>query len=79
MNATLLHPQIVSYISKGSAFWFLIFINTRRYSPLRGPTSSSGRRQTPSAEAFFFFFAKKELFMQFGPFLAIFGVLANNE
>ena len=39
------------------------FTNTRRYSPLRGPTSSSCGGLRPSAEAFFALRAKKELIM----------------
>ena len=40
---------------------------TRRYDPLRGPTSSSCGGLRPSAEAFFALGAKKELFMLFWP------------
>ena len=40
---------------------------TRRYGPLRGPTSSSCGWLWPSAEAFFALRAKKELIVLFGP------------
>ena len=40
---------------------------TRRYGPLRGPTSSSCGGLRPPAEAFFALRAKKELFMLFWP------------
>ena len=38
---------------------------TKRYGPLRGPTSSSCGGLRPSAEACFALRAKKELFMLF--------------
>ena len=41
------------------------YINTRRYSPLCGPTSSSCGGLWPSAEAFFLLRAKKKLFTLF--------------
>ena len=44
-----------------------IFIDTKRYGPLRGPTSSSCGGLRPSAEAFFALRAKKELIMLFWP------------
>ena len=44
---------------------------TRRYGPLRGPTSSSCRGLRPSAEAFFALQAKKELIINL--FWPIFG------
>ena len=37
------------------------YIDTRRYGPLRGPTSSSCGGLRPSAEAFFALRAKKKL------------------
>ena len=40
---------------------------TRRYGPLRGPTSSSCGGLRPSAEAFFALWAKKEIIMLFWP------------
>ena len=46
----------------------LVFRTTRRYGPLRGPTSSSYGGFWPLAKA------KKELIMLFWPFLAFFGV-----
>ena len=57
-------------------FYSYIFssIITRRYSPLRGLTSSSCWGLRPLAEAFFALRAKKSLLCCFGPFLAIFGV-----
>ena len=45
----------------------LYFIKTRRYGPLRGPTSSSCGGLRPMAEAFFALRAKKELIMLFWP------------
>ena len=47
-------------------------MNTRRYGPLRGPTSSSCGGLRPSAEAFFALRAKKELIMLFWPIFGIF-------
>ena len=55
----------------GKIFLFYAIISTRRYSPLRGPTSSSCGGLLPSAEAFFALRAKKEHCMLFWP---IFGV-----
>ena len=43
------------------------FIKTRRYGPLRGPTSSSCGGLQPSAEALFALWAKKELIILFWP------------
>ena len=48
-------------------FCGLVFMKTRRYGPLRGPTSSSCGGLWPLAEAFFALWAKKELFMLFWP------------
>ena len=45
---------------------------TRRYGPLRGPTSSSCGGLQPSAEAFFALRAKKKLIMLFWPIFGIF-------
>ena len=45
----------------------LTFITTRRYGPLRGPTSSSCGGLRPSAEAFFALRAKKGLILLFCP------------
>ena len=50
-----------------------VFKVTRRYGSLRGPTSSTCGGLRPSAEDFFALWAKKKLFLLFGPFLAIFG------
>ena len=47
-------------------------IITRRYSPLRGLTSSSCGGLRPSAEAFFALLAKKELIILFWPIFGIF-------
>ena len=44
---------------------------TRRYGPLRGPTSSSCGRLRPSTKAFFALWAKKRAYYAF---LAIFGI-----
>ena len=44
-----------------------VLILTRRYSPLRGLTSSSCGGLRPSAEAFFALRAKRELIMLFWP------------
>ena len=44
-----------------------ILMHTRRYGPLRGPTSSSCGGLRPSAEAFFALRAKKELIMGGSP------------
>ena len=53
----------------------LILRRTRRYGPLRGPTSSSCGGLWPLAEAFFCPSGqKKSLLCCFGPFLAFFGV-----
>ena len=51
---------------------YFLSIYTRRYGPLRGPTSRSCGGLRPSAKAFFL--PKKSLLCCFGPFLAIFGV-----
>ena len=50
--------------------WYVIF--TRRYDPLRGPTSSSCGGLQPLAKAFFALSAKKELSMMFWPILGDF-------
>ena len=47
-------------------------INTRRYGPLRGPTSSSYKGLLPSAEGFFCPLGKKNLIMLFLPIFGIF-------
>ena len=52
----------------------LPFSITRRYGPLRGPTSSSCGGLRPSPEAFLPFGQKESLLCCFGPFLAIFCV-----
>ena len=49
-----------------------VFINTRRYSPLRGLTSSSCGGLRPTAEAFFALWAKKGLCMLFSLILGHF-------
>ena len=46
-----------SFAVKGT-YNFTAFINTRRYGPLRGPTSSSCGGLRPSSEAFFALRAK---------------------
>ena len=43
----------------------LVLVNTRRYSPLRGPTSSFCRWLWPSAKGFFALWPKKDLDMLF--------------
>ena len=48
---------------KSSHRGFPHILSTRRYSPLRGPTSNSCGGLRPSAEAFFALRAKKELIM----------------
>ena len=48
--------------------------DTRRYGPLRGPTSSSCGGLRPRPRLFLRFGQKKKLLCCFGPFLAIFGV-----
>ena len=50
----------------------LVFTSTRRYGPLRGPTSSSCGELWPSAEAFLALRARKELFMLFCTFFGDF-------
>ena len=52
---------------KTSVYCLTLFllINTRRYSPLRGLSSSSCGGLRPTAEAFYALRAKKELFMLF--------------
>ena len=47
--------------------YFFCVQHTRRYGPLRGPTSSSCGGLRPSAEAFFALRARNELFMLFWP------------
>ena len=51
---------------------YCILLNTRRYGPLRGPTSSSCGWLWPLAEAFFALREKKELIMLFWPIFGIF-------
>ena len=50
----------------------LMIVITRRYGPLRGPTSSSCGGLRPSDDVFFALRAKKELIMLFWPFFGDF-------
>ena len=58
----------------GINFVTISIIKTRRYSPLRGLTSSSCGGLRPRPRLFLPFGQKKRLLCCFGPFLAIFGV-----
>ena len=62
------HGELCSYIH--------VFIKTRRYGPLRGPTFSSCRGLWPLAQAFFW--TKKELIMRFWPIFWQFLVSRSN-
>ena len=62
MIKLFLTPFILTFISSPS-----VFILTKRYGPLRGPTSSSSGGHQPLADAFFALLAKKELIMLFWP------------
>ena len=59
-NGNLVPPTQKRFNSAYLQNLICIFITTRRYGPLRGPTSSSCGGLRPSAEAFFALLAKKK-------------------
>jgi hypothetical protein len=65
--ADKLEERVESAIRLAPLIAMTTFKGTRRYGPLRGPTSSSCGGLRPSAEAFFALRAKKQLFMLFWP------------
>ena len=80
LNKNCLKTDISDYISyfdlitipqKAKMSIPLFFERTRRYGPLRRPTSSSCSELQPLAKAFFALGAKKELILLFWPILGL--------